>query len=370
MIITSAVLGVIAVLLLLAGAFLAASAVRATDKSLGELQTMAEAFGRGDFSCRVSDGNRDMFGKVAGQFNLAAEKVGEVSGQLLAGITDLVSNAAKLADSASALRQGAGEQTEQTTQAVAAMDAISRTIHEVACNSMEASQVSQNGQETAMAGNEVVVQTVRSMESIAQSVANCSRILEELGRHSGQIGQIVNVIEDIADQTNLLALNAAIEAARAGEQGRGFAVVADEVRNLASRTTIETSHIAQLIREMQTNASRSVDAMREGTDRVEEGRQNASHAISSLDAILQASGNALRLVNQISTSAEEQAAVTTEVTTSMEMINMISQMAESSVNEIAESSRQFLQLATGLEKTAAWFGMVRQTTKQGDGTWH
>lgn len=350
-----ATVSILGLAVLIIGVLLSGLVLRSISKPIEELSHMAERFGGGDFSGRLDDKRKDEFGALAKHFNRATEKLNEITGRLTGAIQELVSNAQVLSDTAVVLKSGAHDQTDQMTQAVSAIGEMSSAIIDVARNALDASTASQDAQNTAAKGNQVVAQTVQSMKSIASSVKNTAEVVEEMGRHSDKIGEIVGTIQDIADQTNLLALNAAIEAARAGDHGHGFAVVADEVRKLASRTTEETQNIAQVIREIQLNTNRSVTAMKEGTTKVEEGQQRAEESITSLQAIMQASSNAVMLVNQIAVSAEEQAAVTTEVSTSMEMINVITKQSETSVNNIAIASGQLSQLAGELEQMAAWF---------------
>ncbi|OGT98508.1 MAG: chemotaxis protein [Geobacteraceae bacterium GWB2_52_12] len=346
---------IVSIVVLILGIVFSTVLARLITTPIKELISMSEQFGNGDFRNKLDESRKDEFGDLARHFNQATMKLNEITGRLTGAIQELSGSAQQLSGTADVLKTGAHDQAEQTTQAVSAMGQMSSSINEVAQNALEASHASQNAQDTAAAGNHVVAQTVQSMESIAQSVKSNAQVVQELGRHSDEIGEIVGTIQDIADQTNLLALNAAIEAARAGEHGHGFAVVADEVRKLATRTTEETHHIAQVIREMQTNTARSVTAMHEGTKKVEEGQQRAEEAISSLKAIVQASSDAVVLVNQIAVSAEEQAAVSTEVTTSMQMINLITKQSETSVRDIATASDKLSHLAVELEQMAAWF---------------
>src|SRR5437660_2939064 len=163
---------------------------------------------------------------------------------------------------------------DQASQVATAMQQMSATVIEVSENSNRAAEAARKASETARHGGKIVDETLAKMRVIAGAVTASAKKMEELGKSSDQIGRIVAVIDDIADQTNLLALNAAIEAARAGEQGRGFAVVADEVRKLAERTTTATKEIAQMIRTIQADMKSAVRAMEEGTIQVQHGEQS------------------------------------------------------------------------------------------------
>src|SRR5271155_3773337 len=155
---------------------------------------------------------------------------------------------------------------------------MSSTVREVSANSTKAAESAQAAAETAREGGVIVEDTLTRMRSIANAVRETAAKVQELGIRSDQIGRIIGVIDDIADQTNLLALNAAIEAARAGEQGRGFAVVADEVRKLAERTTSATKEVAQMVQGIQAGTKTAVAAMREGTQQVQQGVETTSRA--------------------------------------------------------------------------------------------
>jgi len=235
------------------------------------------------------------------------------------------------------------------------MTEVSQTIMDMARNATHAADASKNASETAAKGKKIVDTQAEDMGKIAQRVQEAAATIEELGKSSAQIGEIVTVINAIADQTNLLALNAAIEAARAGEQGRGFAVVADEVRKLADRTGQATKDISQRIASIQAAAGESVDAMKRGSDEVDKGVELAKEAIRSLDTIVQASTNAMDMVQQIAAATEQQSAATEEVTRSMESISGITKQFSSSTHQIKISAGELDKLAAELKNVAAFF---------------
>jgi methyl-accepting chemotaxis protein len=191
-----------------------------------------------------------------------------------------------------------------------------------------------------MNGAAVVEKTVAVMAQIADKVQESARTVESLGARSDQIGAIIGTIEDIADQTNLLALNAAIEAARAGEQGRGFAVVADEVRALAERTTRATREIGEMIKAIQNETKGAVEAMEQGVHQVENGTVEAAKSGQALQDILQQVNDVAMQVNQIATAAEEQTATTSEISSNMMQITEVVRQTSQGAQESATAAAQ------------------------------
>ncbi|HSH00676.1 MAG TPA: methyl-accepting chemotaxis protein, partial [candidate division Zixibacteria bacterium] len=189
--------------------------------------------------------------------------------------TLLASSSTEISSSAEQMASGAQQQTGQTQQVSTAVEEMTATVIETSKNAAEASDVATKASEIATAGSEIVGQTISGMQRIADVVQSSAQTIGDLAKSADQIGEIIGVIDDIADQTNLLALNAAIEAARAGEQGRGFAVVADEVRKLAERTTKATAEITEMIKGIQTDTGNAVRSMEEGTAEVQRGREMA-----------------------------------------------------------------------------------------------
>lgn len=209
---------------------------------------------------------------------------------------------------------------ERIHQIATAMEEMSATVNDVARNTTHASEASNTVVENAVQGKDVVNQAARGMQSVAQTVRASAEIMDKLGEKSNEIGRIITVIDDIAGQTNLLALNAAIEAARAGEQGRGFAVVADEVRKLAERTTAATKEIGTMIKEMQSQTADAVSAMDRGRREAEAGEVSSHQAEEALERIVGDINRVKDMVAQIATAAEEQAMTSNEITRNLDEI--------------------------------------------------
>ncbi len=350
-----ATVSILGLAVLIIGVLLSGLVLRSISKPIKDLSEMAERFGGGDFSGRLDDKRKDEFGELAVHFNTATAKLSEITQGLRRAISDLNSGAQGLAKDSGDLSVGAARQSSESTQAASAMTEMTQTIDDVARNAHMAASESGNALAQATTGRAVVERTVTGMEQIATSVRDASGVIEALGDSSTKIGDIISTINDIADQTNLLALNAAIEAARAGEAGMGFAVVADEVRRLAQQTADATKEIAATIGQIQKDTERSVNAMRQGTKRVEEGITLAHEANDSLAAIVEASSQSVTVVNQIAVAAEEQSAVAGQVSHGVEQIAAITRDAETAAGNISRSAARLNELAGELDRMASWF---------------
>jgi methyl-accepting chemotaxis protein len=232
---------------------------------------------------------------------------------------------------------------------------MSATSGDIAQNCQMAAEGAQRASRAASDGAEVVERTVSVMGQIAIKVQESARTVESLGERSDQIGAIIGTIEDIADQTNLLALNAAIEAARAGEQGRGFAVVADEVRALAERTTRATKEIGEMIKAIQKETKGAVSAMEQGVQQVEAGTIEAAKSGQALQDILAQVNDVAMQVNQIATAAEEQTATTSEISSNMQQITEVVQQTSQGAHESATAAAQLSGNAEELQRLVNQF---------------
>ena len=202
------------------------------------------------------------------------------------------------------------------------------------------------------------------MNRIAEVVESAANTVKELGNNSNKIGEIIQVIDDIADQTNLLALNAAIEAARAGEQGRGFAVVADEVRKLAERTTKATKEIASMIKQIQKDTRVAVESIENGSKEVENGKKHANKAISALDNIIGSTNETIDIVNQVASASEEQYATSDEISKSIESISAVTMQSTGGIKQIAEAIENMNSLTLNLQMIINEFIVNRNSKNQ------
>ena len=276
--------------------------------------------------------------------------------QSIAGAAEQVASASEeISSSATQQAQTAENQKDQTTQVASAMQEMSATVAHVSDSCQKAAEAAQRAAETAQQGGSIVEETLTRMRIIAESVTATAKKVEGLGKSSDQIGHIVGVIDDIADQTNLLALNAAIEAARAGEQGRGFAVVADEVRKLAERTSTATKEISEMIKGIQDETKAAVTAMETGTRQVEEGVKSTGKAGDSLKTIIQMSEQVGEMITQIATAATEQSATSEHVGNNVQQIAMLVKESAISAQQTAKACQDLSGLALDLQTTVGNF---------------
>ena len=327
-------------------------------RSFAPLKNVVQAMGA------IAGGNLGVEVKGGGseEVETLSEGMNKMVGDL-AAIIDQVSSASRhvaeasegLARSSETLSQGTDTQTQQAATVAAAMEEMSATVIEVARNSQKAADEAQGAANLASQGGQIVQETIGGMERIAHSVEEIGRTIEVLGKNSTQIGEIVAVIEDIADQTNLLALNAAIEAARAGEQGRGFAVVADEVRKLAERTTKATKEIGSMIRSVQDETRKAVEAMETGDREVKSGATSAQSAGESLGRIVTSVQRVSDMIRQIATAAEEQSAASEEISASVERIAGVTRETATSVQGMTGTTQELSHMAVTLRTIVGHF---------------
>jgi methyl-accepting chemotaxis protein len=236
---------------------------------------------------------------------------------------------------------------------------MASTVVEISNNSAKAAAAARSAEETARRGGKIVEEALTTIRSIAGAVGDTATKIEGLGKSSDQIGRIIGVIDEIADQTNLLALNAAIEAARAGEQGRGFAVVADEVRKLAERTTKATREIAQMIEAIQQETKTAVEKMHLGTGQVQAGVETTTQAGKALADIITAAQQVGDMVEQIAASATQQSSTTEQISDSVEQIVGSYGQSAASARQSAETCQGLANLALDLQQLVSRFQLVR-----------
>ncbi len=310
-----------------------------------EMEDIARRVAEGDLTIQMQTGKSGVYEemrRMVDSLRQVMEKVNKSAQEVSVAAVQMNGNAQKTAD-------GSLHVVSQSDTVATASEEMAATSTDIANNCHQAADSSNSACATAQSGAAIVRETVEGMSRIADKVRSSAGAVELLGARSEQIGQIVGTIEDIADQTNLLALNAAIEAARAGEQGRGFAVVADEVRALAERTTRATREIGEMIKSIQSETKLAVKAMEEGVEEVERGTTGASRSGQALEMILEQINEVTGQVNQIATAAEEQTATTREISNNIHNISDTVQMSARSSQEMSQSASRLSQLSVDLQ---------------------
>jgi methyl-accepting chemotaxis protein len=333
---------------------------RSITRPLAQMRDMLQdiAQGEGDLTKRLDASSEDELGEVSRWFNTFVEKLQSLIGQIAQTSSQVADASKQLHISAREMSAGTEKVTTQASTVATASEEMSATSGNIAQNCSMAADGSKQASEAAVTGAMVVDETISVMNSIARRVTDTAKSVENLGSRSEQIGEIVGTIQDIADQTNLLALNAAIEAARAGEQGRGFAVVADEVRALAERTTKATKEISEMIKTIQKETSVAVVAMEEGVSEVAKGSEKAAESGKALERIQEQINDVTMQINQVATAAEEQTATTSEISNNMNQITEVVAQTSRGVHESAESANQLSSLAEELQRVVGQFKLA------------
>ena len=323
----------------------------ALNRVMGYLAKMTE----GDLSQTIAPRRNNEISSIIRSIGTVQATMRDMISQISQTSEQVATASRNLRSNADQIAAGTESVASQTGTVAVASEEMAATSNEIAGNCQSAAVNSTRASDAARSGVEVVSQTTVCMDRIANRVKGAARTVEELGARSNQIGEIVGTIEDIADQTNLLALNAAIEAARAGEQGRGFAVVADEVRALAERTTRATREISVMIKAIQGETQHAVTAMNEGVSEVEKGTEFSCRSGDSLQQILQQINDVTMQINQIATAAEQQTSTTGEITNNIHQVMTIVQQTAHGATETADSAATLAHQSEELQRLVRQF---------------
>lgn len=321
----------------------------AISQPFNEANLILEEMANGNLTVRMTGEYSGDYKTLKDSINTVAESLSNALYEVSQAVQATASASNQISASSEQMAAGAQEQSSQTTEVASAIEEMTKTIFETNRNTSTAADSSRRAGEIAADGGKIINETVDGMNRIAEVISSAAMTVEKLGESSDQIGEIVQVIDDIADQTNLLALNAAIEAARAGEQGRGFAVVADEVRKLAERTTKATKEIADMIKKIQHDTNGAVESINRGTMEAEKGKELAKKSGESLNEIIASTNIVIDIVNQVAAASEQQSSAAEQISHSVEGISSVTQESAAGVQQIARASEDLNRMTVNLQ---------------------
>ncbi len=318
---------------------------------------------KGDFSIPVSPhalNRKDELGIFAKSMDAMNSNLGRMLREVASSATNVASASAQLSVSAEKLSRGANEQVERATQVAAGSTQMNQASEDIARSSSGVAGSASEAVKVAKGGQEVVDKAIKEVNVIAETVETALGFVEDLGTQSEKIGDIVTAINEIADQTNLLALNAAIEAARAGEHGRGFAVVADEVKKLAERTSASTTEIGEMISTIREGVQKTVEIMDTAKEKVVAGVEFSSQASTALEKIIKSTDSLYGGIHQIATAIEEMSATTNGITRDINHISVVTKETFTSSEEISGAATSLSSLARTLEQDISDFKVLTE----------
>ncbi|WP_110456001.1 methyl-accepting chemotaxis protein [Shewanella algidipiscicola] len=335
--------------------FSATLIIRRVNQSVVQLEQTADDIASGDLTQRIALGGDDEFAHIANYVNRITARFQQVVQNAHGSTAQLASAAEENSVVVTQAQRSVVEQQQQTQQVATAIHEFTATVREVASSAASAAHASEAANEAAHHGQTVVNESMAVIQTLATELEDASKAMTLLSQHSNEIGSVIEVIQAISEQTNLLALNAAIEAARAGEQGRGFAVVADEVRSLAKRTQDSTEEIQKMIQRLQQGAKDSMVMMERGTEQVKLSVDKSQLVGNALQQIMQSIEQINGLNAQIATASEEQSAVTEEININITSISDIAEQTAAGAEQSNAATQELAKLAESTAQEIAYY---------------
>ena len=340
---------------LLFGAITALLLTRSITRPVDHAVEVATRVAEGDLTSTIRVESSDEIGKLMQALSTMNGNLANLIRQARENSKSVSDASCELSSAASQVAASSQSQSEAASSMAAAVEEMSVSVNQISDHAGSAEKIAIESGALAEEGSQVIGKMISMMGDIATTVNESSRVMEELGQQSEQIADIVNMIKEIAEQTNLLALNAAIEAARAGEQGRGFAVVADEVRKLAERTANSTLEISSVIEKVREGISSVMESMHEGVSQANQGMQQAGQTSEAIGRINAGSQKVVGTVNDIGSALREQSVANNEIAVSVEKIAQMIEENNAAVDETAKTARGLEQLASNLHDVVARF---------------